>query len=61
MRVASTSGKITAMICQRPDAGERGVTGTEFDRQFLLVTAENIDEVLRRFPKLFGVAMPDAP
>jgi hypothetical protein len=61
VRRAVKSGKITAMICQRPDAGGREVTGTEFDRQFLLVTAENIDEVLRRFPKLFGAALPEAP
>ena len=62
VRRAVQSGKIAAMVCQRPEvAGAGASAGTEFDQQFLLVSAENIDEVLRRFPRLFGAASPEAP
>ena len=62
VRRAVQSGKITAMVCQRPEiAGPGASVGAEFDRQFLLVSAANIDEVLRRFPKLFGAALPETP
>lgn len=61
VRRAVKSGKIAAMICQRPDASATDSAKTQFDRQFLLVNAENIDDVLGRFPKLCGAGLRTTP
>ncbi len=58
IREAFNSGKLAAAVLNRP-----GVSGNptaiereyraEFERRFLLVTKENVDELMRAFPQLF--------
>ena len=48
-------GKIAAMVLQRPGAPSmhQGVSQTDFDRLFILVTAENIERTMLDYPQLF--------
>jgi hypothetical protein len=48
-------GKITAIVLQRPGAPSvhSGVSQTDFDRLFILVTAENIERTMLDYPQLF--------
>jgi hypothetical protein len=48
-------GKIAAMVLQKPGAPSlhRGVSQTDFDRLFILVTAENIERTMLDYPQLF--------
>lgn len=55
---AVKSGKIVAAILNKPGAPPETVFSggddkTEFDKRFLLVTAENIDNLMRSHPQLF--------
>jgi hypothetical protein len=58
LRRAFKSGKIAAAVIDKPGAPPDEVPDTgdlkaEFERRFILVTAENIDEVLKSYPRLF--------
>lgn len=58
IRQAILSGKIVAMIMNKPGAPpENQPLGRdlkmEFDQRFLLVTAETVDQYLRAYPRLF--------
>lgn len=59
IREAFKSGKIVAAVMARPGAAEedvsarRGDDRAEFDRRFLLVTQDNIEELLRAHPRAF--------
>jgi hypothetical protein len=48
-------GKIAAMVLQKPGAPSwhRGVSQTDFDRLFILVTADNIERTMLDHPQLF--------
>ena len=48
-------GKIAAMVLQKPGAPSlhHGVSQTDFDRLFILITAENIEQSMRDYPQLF--------
>ncbi len=48
-------GKIAAMVLLKPGAPSlhQGVSQTDFDRFFILVTAENIEQTMRDHPQLF--------
>ena len=48
-------GKIAAMVLQKPGAPSlhRGVSQTDFDRLFILVTAENVERAILDYPQLF--------
>jgi hypothetical protein len=48
-------GKIAAMVLHKPGAPslDRGVSQTDFDQLFILVTAENIDRTMLDYPQLF--------
>jgi hypothetical protein len=48
-------GKIAAMVLQKPGAPgmDRGVSQTDFDRLFILVTAENVERTMLDHPQLF--------
>ena len=54
---AVQSGKLVAFVLNKPGAPETnsasGDFHAEFDERFLLVTAANIDEMLRKYPQLF--------
>jgi hypothetical protein len=47
--------KIAAMVLQKPGSPSlhRGVSQTDFDRLFILVTAENIERTMLDYPQLF--------
>jgi hypothetical protein len=59
IREAFKSGKIVAAVMARPGAAEeevparRGDDRGEFDRRFILVTQDNIEELLRAHPRAF--------
>jgi hypothetical protein len=58
VREAVKSGKIAAAVVNRPgappdDAPPEGDYKTEFARRFLLVTRENIDQLVQLYPQLF--------
>ncbi|MBI5388028.1 MAG: hypothetical protein HZA90_25470 [Verrucomicrobia bacterium] len=58
VRRAVKTGKLAAFVLQKPGTpGNAAQTGSdsaaEFAQRFLVVTAENIDEVMRAFPQLF--------
>jgi hypothetical protein len=58
IRQAVQSGKIAAMILNKPGAPpEDQPVGKdpkmEFERRFLLITAENVDQCMRAYPRLF--------
>jgi hypothetical protein len=48
-------GKIAAMVLQKPGAPSmhQGVSQTDFDRLFILVTAENVERTMLDYPQLF--------
>ena len=48
-------GKIATMVLQKPGAPSlhRGVSQTDFDQLFILVTAENIERTMIDYPQLF--------
>ena len=55
---ALKSGKLAAFVLNKPGAPEADVpvgknVAKEFARRFLLVTAENFEEVARTYPQLF--------
>ena len=58
IRFAFKSGKIAAAVLNKPGAppdDNRAAADykQDFDSRFLLVTSENIDEILQKFPRLF--------
>jgi hypothetical protein len=58
VRQAIKMEKIAAAVISRPgSASEEEVTSrdykSEFDRRYILVTKDNIDELLHAFPQLF--------
>ena len=58
IRLALQSGQIAAMVLNKPGAppDDRPLGGDrkmEFDQRFLLISAENVDAVLKAFPRLF--------
>lgn len=55
---AVQSGKLAAFVLARPGAPDDSAAPVddfraEFERRFLLVTSENLDEIVRRYPGLF--------
>jgi hypothetical protein len=59
VRAAVKSGKLAAFVLPKPNAppdqtpiGRDGKA--EFDRRFLLITPDNIDQMIERYPGLFG-------
>ena len=55
---AVKSGKLAAFVLSKPDAPDSNTPvgrdfAAEFEKRFVLVTAENIDQVTRAYPKLF--------
>ena len=58
VRAAFQSGKLIAAVLNKPgappeDARSDADVRTEFEKRFLLVTVENIDQLRRAYPKLF--------
>lgn len=56
-------GKLAAFVLDKPGApggesGPRGNFATEFEKRFLLVTAQNIDDVIEKYPQLFPAGNP---
>jgi hypothetical protein len=53
---AVKSGKLTAIVLARPNAGAAEKVGSdfkaEFERRYVLVTADNVDELVRQSPEL---------
>lgn len=59
VRRAVKTGKLAAFVLNKPGAPDasaamKGDLKTEFGKRFLLVTAENIDQVLQQYPQMFG-------
>jgi hypothetical protein len=55
---ALKSGKLAAFVLRKPGAPDDGATPgkdfkTEFEKRFLLVTVENVDQVQQSYPGLF--------
>jgi hypothetical protein len=58
VRGAVQRGKLAAFVLQKPPApdakaGAKPEAAADFERQFVLVTADNIDQVIQAYPKLF--------
>jgi hypothetical protein len=55
VKQAVRRGKVTAMVLQKPGAPNvhRGISEKDFDRLFILVTAENVDRAMVDYPQLF--------
>jgi hypothetical protein len=55
VKQAVQRGKIAAMVLQKPGAPNvhRGISEKDFDRLFILVTAENVDRAMVDYPQLF--------
>lgn len=58
VRAAFQSGKLLAIVLNRPGAPPESAAAladdqAEFDRRYLLVTGENLESVLQRFPAAF--------
>lgn len=55
VKLSLQKGKITAMVLQKPGAPSlhRGVSQTDFDQLFILVTADNIERTMLDYPQLF--------
>jgi hypothetical protein len=55
VRQSVQKGKIAAMVLQKPGAPSvhRGVSEQDFDRLFILVTADNIERTMLDHPQLF--------
>jgi hypothetical protein len=56
---ALKSGKLAAFVQAKP-GGSDGAAAETFDKRFLLVTAQNLDQVLVDYPRLFS-APADLP
>ena len=57
-------GKLAAFVLAKPGApgGEsspRGNFAAEFEKHFLLVTEQNIDQVVEQYPQLFPAGNPE--
>ena len=58
LRSAMHSGKLAAFVLARPGAPETqpapdGGFAAEFEKRFVLVTPENVDQAMRTYPQLF--------
>lgn len=50
---AFKSGKLAAIVLARPNVGSEGQKmGAEFERSYLLVTADNVEEVAKQSPEM---------
>ena len=58
VKASMKSGKLAAFVLARPGApGDDTAPGrdwkAEFEKRFLLVTSENVDQVMRAYPRVF--------
>ena len=55
VKEAVQKGKLAAMVLAKPGASgfHRGVAATDFDRLFILVTADNVEKTMLDHPQLF--------
>ena len=56
---AVKTGKLAAFVLNKPGAPDsraalKGDLRTEFSKRFVLVTAQNIDQVVQQYPQMFG-------